>query len=82
MEYSSFYETFYKMSDMCDSHLEHAADCSNGCVKDNGNRKKNGTGKNKQVMSKMLAWKRHFAIIQKRWKVLYDVGEANFTSWM
>ena len=61
---------------MCDSDVEHAADCSNGCVKDNGNRNKNGTGTNKQVMSQILVQERHFAIIQKRWKALYNVREA------
>ena len=78
MDDSSFYETVDKMSDRCQSDVEHAADCSSGCVEDNGNSNKNGniTGSNKQVMSQVLVCERHFAIIQKRWKALYYVQEA------
>jgi hypothetical protein len=76
MEDSSFYETIDEMSDTCDSDVEHDSVCNNGCIEGNGNKNKNRTGKSKQVMSQILIRERHFVIIQKRWKTLYDVREA------
>jgi hypothetical protein len=75
-EDSSFFETVDKMSDTWDSDVEPNTDRNNGCVEDNVNKNKNGTGKNKQVMSQILVRERHFVMIQKMWKALYDVGEV------